>query len=127
MGLHPIRTVEPMTEQFQHSVRDLKEFLGRRDGQAPGDGGEITQPGVGAVAGGGARLRTAQEAATRPSGKAPTLTMTAGGGLGPRDARLPGICSPGYWNLDSAVTKRFIVSETKFFEFRWEAFNALNH
>jgi hypothetical protein len=40
---------------------------------------------------------------------------------------LPGIRSPGFWNLDTALSKRFNIAEKKYFEFRWEAFNALNH
>ena len=40
---------------------------------------------------------------------------------------LPGLRSPGYWNLDASLTKKFNVRESKYFEFRWEAFNALNH
>ena len=35
--------------------------------------------------------------------------------------------SPGFWNLDTALSKNFPVAEGKYFEFRWEAFNALNH
>jgi hypothetical protein len=29
--------------------------------------------------------------------------------------------------LDASLTKKFNVAESKYFEFRWEAFNALNH
>jgi len=46
------------------------------------------------------------------------------GNMGPV---LPSMRSPGFWNLDSALTKNFHLSESKYFEFRWEAFNALNH
>jgi hypothetical protein len=46
------------------------------------------------------------------------------GNMGPV---LPNMRSPGFWNLDSALTKNFPLSESKYFEFRWEAFNALNH
>lgn len=35
--------------------------------------------------------------------------------------------APGFWNVDSALFKRFNVKETKYFEVRWELFNALNH
>jgi len=41
--------------------------------------------------------------------------------------RLPGLRSPGYWNIDTALGKQFHVSEAKYFEFRWEMFNAFNH
>lgn len=47
--------------------------------------------------------------------------------FGTAGLRLPGLRTPGYWNLDAAVSKRFNISESRFFEFRWEAFNALNH
>ncbi len=47
--------------------------------------------------------------------------------FGTSGLNLPGIRSPGFWNVDSALAKRFHISEDKFFEFRWEAFNALNH
>jgi len=29
--------------------------------------------------------------------------------------------------LDTALSKNFHLSDTKYFEFRWEAFNVLNH
>jgi len=35
--------------------------------------------------------------------------------------------SPGFWNLDASLIKDFHFTETKYLEFRWEAFNALNH
>jgi hypothetical protein len=41
--------------------------------------------------------------------------------------RLPQIRTPGFWNVDSALFKRFNVKEAEYFEFRWELFNALNH
>jgi hypothetical protein len=47
--------------------------------------------------------------------------------FGTAGLRLPGLRSPGYWNLDTSLTKKFNVTESKYFEFRWEAFNALNH
>ena len=40
---------------------------------------------------------------------------------------LPNYRAPGFWNLDTALSKNFPVAEGKYFEFRWEAFNALNH
>lgn len=46
------------------------------------------------------------------------------GNMGPV---LPNYRAPGFWNLDTALTKDFHVTESKYFEFRWEAFNALNH
>jgi hypothetical protein len=47
--------------------------------------------------------------------------------FGTAGLRMPGLRSPGFWNLDTALSKRFNISESKYFEFRWEAFNALNH
>jgi hypothetical protein len=46
------------------------------------------------------------------------------GNMGPV---LPNMRTPGFWNVDTAVSKNFRVSESTRFEFRWEAFNALNH
>ena len=40
---------------------------------------------------------------------------------------LPGLRSPGYWNFDTSLGKQFHVTESKYFDFRWEMFNALNH
>lgn len=42
-------------------------------------------------------------------------------------ARLPATRAPGFWNVDTALSKQFHLSESKYLEFRWEAFNALNH
>jgi len=46
------------------------------------------------------------------------------GNAGPQ---LPFLRAPGFWNLDTSLTKQFHITESKYFEFRWEAFNALNH
>lgn len=46
------------------------------------------------------------------------------GTMGPRMSNLR---SPGFWNIDLSLGKDFHISESKYFEFRWEAFNALNH
>lgn len=43
-------------------------------------------------------------------------------GLRPPSGRIP-----GYWNADMSLAKEFHLSETKFFSFRWDVFNALNH
>jgi hypothetical protein len=40
---------------------------------------------------------------------------------------LPGLRSPGFWTLDTSLAKQFHFSESKYFEFRWEIFNTLNH
>jgi Carboxypeptidase regulatory-like domain len=47
--------------------------------------------------------------------------------FGTAGPRLSGIRSPGFWNLDAALAKQFHLTESKYFEFRWEVFNALNH
>lgn len=41
--------------------------------------------------------------------------------------RLPYLRGPGFWNLDSALFKQFHLDEARYFELRWEMFNALNH
>lgn len=41
--------------------------------------------------------------------------------------RLSGLRSPGFWGLDASLGKQFHVTEEKYFDFRWELFNALNH
>jgi len=46
------------------------------------------------------------------------------GTMGPR---LANFRSPGFWNVDSSLAKQFHITEDKYFEFRWEVFNALNH
>ena len=38
-----------------------------------------------------------------------------------------GIRSPGFWNLDSTLSKQFHITETKYAEFHWDVFNTLNH
>ncbi len=40
---------------------------------------------------------------------------------------LPNFRSPGFWNLDASLGKDFHIKEDKYFEFRWDVFNALNH
>jgi hypothetical protein len=40
--------------------------------------------------------------------------------------RLPDLRSPGFLGDDASLMKRFPVSEKKYFEFRWEVFNAFN-
>jgi len=47
--------------------------------------------------------------------------------FGSAGAQLPFLRAPGFWNLDTSLTKEFHITERKFFQFRWEAFNALNH
>ena len=40
---------------------------------------------------------------------------------------LPGLRSPGFWNLDATLMKDFHFTEQRYVEFRWELYNALNH
>ncbi|MBV8810380.1 MAG: TonB-dependent receptor, partial [Acidobacteriaceae bacterium] len=47
--------------------------------------------------------------------------------FGSAGIRLPYLRGPGFWNLDSALFKQFHITEARYFEFRWEMFNALNH
>jgi hypothetical protein len=47
--------------------------------------------------------------------------------FGTAGVRLPWLRSPGFWNLDSSLSKQFHITEQKYFEFRWELFNSLNH
>ncbi|HKW98106.1 MAG TPA: TonB-dependent receptor [Bryobacteraceae bacterium] len=42
-------------------------------------------------------------------------------------AYLPGLRAPGFWNVDSSLVKEFHLTEQRYFQFRWEMFNALNH
>jgi hypothetical protein len=46
--------------------------------------------------------------------------------FGTAGALLPNLRSPGYWNFDTSRGKQFRVTESKYFDFRWEMFNALN-
>ena len=41
--------------------------------------------------------------------------------------RLGNARAPGFWNIDTGLLKDFRISESKYFEFRWEVYNALNH
>ncbi len=41
--------------------------------------------------------------------------------------RIPSMRAPGFWNLDTGLAKEFRIDETRYFEFRWEMYNALNH
>lgn len=42
------------------------------------------------------------------------------------NANVGNVNGPGYFNMDTALSKRAYVGEVRYFEFRWEAFNALN-
>jgi len=47
--------------------------------------------------------------------------------FGNAGVRLPGLRSPGYWNIDTSLAKQFHFTEQRYVEFRWEVFNTLNH
>ena len=46
------------------------------------------------------------------------------GSMGPRMSNLR---SPGFWNVDTSLGKDFHLTESRYLQFRWEVFNALNH
>ncbi len=46
------------------------------------------------------------------------------GTMGPR---LASFRSPAFWNVDTSLLKEFHITESRYFQFRWEMFNALNH
>jgi hypothetical protein len=35
--------------------------------------------------------------------------------------------SPGFWNVDMSLSKDFHITEQRYFSFRWDVYNALNH
>jgi hypothetical protein len=37
------------------------------------------------------------------------------------------ITGPGRWNIDAAISRNFVIREGIRLNFRWEAFNMLNH
>jgi len=47
--------------------------------------------------------------------------------LGNSGLRPPSGRTPGFWNADMSLAKDFHLSDTKYFNFRWDVFNALNH
>jgi hypothetical protein len=47
--------------------------------------------------------------------------------FGTAGAFLPGLRAPGFWNIDTSLVKEFHFTEQRYFQFRWEMFNALNH
>jgi hypothetical protein len=47
--------------------------------------------------------------------------------FGTAGAFLPGLRGPGFWNLDTSLSKEFHLDDQRYFQFRWEMFNALNH
>jgi len=49
------------------------------------------------------------------------------GNDGNMSGRNPAVRSPGYWNTDMSLSREFHISESKYFSFRWDVYNALNH
>jgi hypothetical protein len=47
--------------------------------------------------------------------------------FGTAGAFLPGLRAPGFWNVDTSLVKEFHLTEARYFQFRWELFNSLNH
>jgi Carboxypeptidase regulatory-like domain len=47
--------------------------------------------------------------------------------FGTAGERLPDARSPGFWDMDTSLSKEFHFSEQRYFQFRWEVFNTLNH
>ena len=41
--------------------------------------------------------------------------------------RHPTVRSPGFWNLDVSLSKDFHFGDNRYFSFRWEIYNVLNH
>jgi len=42
-------------------------------------------------------------------------------------SRTSAVRAPGFWNMDMALIKDFHVTESRYFSFRWDVYNALNH
>jgi hypothetical protein len=55
-----------------------------------------------------------------PAAFAPAALYTFG------NSSVGNIDGPGFFQLDSGLSKKFFVRENKYFQFRWEAFNLLN-
>jgi hypothetical protein len=47
--------------------------------------------------------------------------------FGTSGPRQPWLRGPGFWNLDSSLSKDFHLSEIRYVQFRWEVLNSLNH
>jgi len=56
-----------------------------------------------------------------PAAFAPAAQYTFG------NSNIGNVDGPGFFQLDSGLSKKFYVTENKFFQFRWEAFNLLNN
>jgi len=47
--------------------------------------------------------------------------------FGTAGERLGNARTPGFYNMDTSLSKEFHFSEQRYFQFRWEVFNTLNH
>ena len=47
--------------------------------------------------------------------------------FGNAPVRLSNLLSPGFWNLDSSLSKSFKIQGERSAEFRWEVYNSFNH
>ena len=73
-------------------------------------------------------LTTALSSGSWPDGTSVDLnTVDAYWQLGNSGLRPPSGRTPGFWNADLSLAKEFHLSETKYFNFRWDVFNAFNH
>jgi len=60
-------------------------------------------------------------------GVTPVATLDSWWVFGNIGTRPPSGRMPAFWNADTTLSKEFHLSEQKYFQFRWELFNALNH
>jgi len=57
----------------------------------------------------------------------PTATDPRYWQFGTAGLYLPGLRAPGFWNVDTSLSKQFRFGENRYVQFRWEVYNALNH
>jgi hypothetical protein len=57
----------------------------------------------------------------------PTPTDSRYWQFGTAGLYLPGLRAPGFWNVDSSLSKEFHFNEARYVQFRWEVYNTLNH
>jgi hypothetical protein len=60
-------------------------------------------------------------------GVTPVSTLDSWWKFGNIGTRPPSGRMPAFWNADTTLAKEFHFSEQRYFQFRWELFNALNH
>jgi len=57
----------------------------------------------------------------------PTATDPRYWQFGTAGLYLPGLRAPGFWNIDTSLSKQFHFTESRYLQFRWEVYNTLNH